>query len=294
MTEHRSELFDLGYQHYDGPRRGRTGAVRALWTNGIRSVLGLGRGSRAKVLPGLLFLGVMIPALVIVFGENQHLYQAAAMICNFFVGTGALVVHKKADVLVVDVVKWLIPSAAAGIIIGVAVSNSRLFAGERSCYLAHLVGAFLIYVVVYNCLRFGRGRGGADGLDMSGVKRSAVLTILCGVLSGVPAGLLGLGGGVVCVPLQQLLLKMPLKRAASNSAATIASIALIGAFYKNATLGQHGIAVGESLKMAAFIIPGAVFGAYLGGHMMHKLPTRVVRIVFVLIAAIASYKMLRV
>jgi len=64
MTEHHGELFDLGYHHYDGPRLGRTGAVRALWTDGIRSALGLGRGSRAKILPGLLFLGVMIPALV--------------------------------------------------------------------------------------------------------------------------------------------------------------------------------------------------------------------------------------
>jgi ABC-2 type transport system permease protein len=64
MTEHRGELFDLGYRHYDGPRLGRMGAARALWTNGIRNALGLGRGSRAKILPGLLFLAVMIPALV--------------------------------------------------------------------------------------------------------------------------------------------------------------------------------------------------------------------------------------
>lgn len=64
MTERHGELFDLGYQHYDGPRLGRAGAIRALWTNGIRSALGLGRGSRAKILPGLLFLSVMIPALV--------------------------------------------------------------------------------------------------------------------------------------------------------------------------------------------------------------------------------------
>ncbi len=38
---------------------------------------------------GLLGLGgstIMIPALVMVFGENQHLYQAAAMICNFVGG----------------------------------------------------------------------------------------------------------------------------------------------------------------------------------------------------------------
>lgn len=64
MTEPRGEVFDLGYQHYEGPREGRIRARKALWINGVRTALGLGRGTLAKVLPALLFAGVMIPALV--------------------------------------------------------------------------------------------------------------------------------------------------------------------------------------------------------------------------------------
>ena len=59
---------------------------------------------------GLLGIGgsvVMIPAMMIFFKPNQHLYQAAAMICNFFVAFSACLVHKKARVLIVDVIKWL-------------------------------------------------------------------------------------------------------------------------------------------------------------------------------------------
>ena len=81
---------------------------------------------------GLLGIGgsvIMIPALVFAFGENQHLYQASAMICNFFVGAAAVMVHKNANSLVRDVIKWLIPSAIFGIVVGVAVSNSSVFAG---------------------------------------------------------------------------------------------------------------------------------------------------------------------
>ena len=63
--ERQGEVFDLGYRHYDGPRLGRMGAFRALWLNGVRNALGLGRGYRAKILPGLLFFSVMIPALVL-------------------------------------------------------------------------------------------------------------------------------------------------------------------------------------------------------------------------------------
>ena len=66
MTEPRGEVFDLGYQHYQGPREGRMRARKALWVNGLRTSLGLGRGTLAKALPILLFVAVMIPALVFI------------------------------------------------------------------------------------------------------------------------------------------------------------------------------------------------------------------------------------
>jgi uncharacterized membrane protein YfcA len=246
---------------------------------------------------GLLGIGgsvVMIPALVFAFGENQHLYQASAMICNFFVGAAAVTVHKKAGVLVADVIKWLVPAAAFGIIIGVAISNSSTFARGNSYLLARVFGIFMIYVVVYNCLRFRSHSSRADDFDISKTRHSVPLTILCGLLTGIPAGLLGIGGGTVCVPLQQLFLKMPLKRAISNSAATIASIALVGAFYKNVTLPQHSIGIADSLRMAIVVIPGAIVGAFIGGRLMHKLPSNVVRVVFILLCALACYKLLTV
>jgi ABC-2 type transport system permease protein len=65
-VERRGEVFDLGYQHYDGPREGRARARLALWTNGVRTALGIGRGGRSKVLPILLFAAVVAPALFIV------------------------------------------------------------------------------------------------------------------------------------------------------------------------------------------------------------------------------------
>lgn len=71
MTEPRGEVFDLGYQHYKGPREGRMRARKALWMNGVRTALGLGRGSRAKILPVLLFVAAMIPALVLTLVASQ-------------------------------------------------------------------------------------------------------------------------------------------------------------------------------------------------------------------------------
>ncbi|MDA0312972.1 MAG: hypothetical protein O2992_12755 [Gemmatimonadetes bacterium] len=44
-------VFDIGYERYDGPREGRHRARMAVFKDGVRIALGLGRGPRAKVLP---------------------------------------------------------------------------------------------------------------------------------------------------------------------------------------------------------------------------------------------------
>ena len=66
MREREAEVFDLGYQHYTGRREGRNRARFAVFENSVRTVLGIGRGGRAKILPVGLFIAVMTPAVVFV------------------------------------------------------------------------------------------------------------------------------------------------------------------------------------------------------------------------------------
>jgi uncharacterized membrane protein YfcA len=246
---------------------------------------------------GLLGIGgsvVMIPALVLLWGENQHLYQASAMICNFFVACSSALAHREANALMPDIVKWLVPAAVVGVLAGVALSNSALFASGRSYNLARLFCGFLIYVVIYNCFRLIRSIKGASHRTVSDIRRSVPLTILSGFVTGLGGGLLGMGGGAICVPLQQLLLKMPLRKAIANSAVTIIFLSLIGALYKNLTLASHDIELTGSLKIAVVIIPTAAVGGFFGGRLTHALPRNVVRVAFILLAMAAAYKMLTI
>ena len=71
MTEPQGQVFDLGYQHYEGPREGRMRARKAIWANGVRTALGIGRGWGAKALPVLLFIAVMVPAVIISIAASQ-------------------------------------------------------------------------------------------------------------------------------------------------------------------------------------------------------------------------------
>ncbi len=66
MTSGPAEVFDLGYRSYDGPRTGRWARRRAIWRDGVRISLGLGRGAGAKVAPWLLLGLALVPMLILV------------------------------------------------------------------------------------------------------------------------------------------------------------------------------------------------------------------------------------
>ena len=57
-------VFDIGYQRYTGPREGRGRGRRAVFKDGVRAALGLGRGPRAKILPWFFIVVLSAIALV--------------------------------------------------------------------------------------------------------------------------------------------------------------------------------------------------------------------------------------
>jgi hypothetical protein len=259
------------------------------------------------LLGGMLGIGgsvVMIPAMVFAFGENQHLYQGAAMICNFAVAASSAMAHKKADALVPAVLRWLIPAAIVGVLLGVAGSNLALFAGGKSYRLARLFGAFLVYVAGYEIYKLIRSATGSDqdGHEDAHIRPSGPWASLIGLVTGIAAGLLGIGAGTVATPLQQILLKLPMRRAMANSAAAIIGIAGVGAIYKNASLGasihfdlfSSASPVVASLKIAALVVPTGFVGGYIGGHLMHRLPKNWVRAAFLVVVILGAYKLLTV
>ena len=57
-------VFDLGFRRYEGQREGRQRAIRAVYKDGLRTAMGLGRGGRAKILPWIFIAAAVIPGLV--------------------------------------------------------------------------------------------------------------------------------------------------------------------------------------------------------------------------------------
>lgn len=66
MTTGPAEVFDLGYQGYEGRRTSRWRRRQAIWRDGIRISLGLGRGAGAKIAPWLLIALTLVPVVVLI------------------------------------------------------------------------------------------------------------------------------------------------------------------------------------------------------------------------------------
>jgi len=273
------------------------------------SLLGLVAGT----LGGLLGVGgsvVMIPGLVWLLGSpgaapgEQHAFQAAAMVANVAVAVPAMLRHRQAGTIDPAAVRGMAPAATAGILLGVALSNLPAFHGaEGGRRLAQVLAVLLGWVVLVNmhklwlAWRPTRRMVERDGEPAQG---RAAATRFAGVggLMGVVAGLLGVGGGALAVPMQQQLLGRPLRRAISNSATAMCVSAPVGAAYKNLTLGGHLPAdtallggAGAGLLLGLMLAPAAWAGGRLGARLTHNLPINLIRVGFILLMIAAAWKL---
>lgn len=260
-----------------------------------------GIGLAAGVLGGMLGIGgstVMIPGLVFLFGQdarqgyNQHLYQAAAMIATVCVSAPAAWGHYRAGAIVPAALRLILPAALVATLLGVWISNLPVFSREGSgpVMLGRVMAIFLVYVIIENTRKmFRKPRPTDTPVDLTYVTpaRSSIV----GLAMGVVAGLTGLGGGAVAVPLQQILLKLRLRNCIANSSAMICLTGIVGALYKNATLPQHSLDIAPSLLLAALLAPTAMLGGCAGARLTHILPVRLVRAFFIALMIAAAWKM---
>jgi uncharacterized protein len=248
-------------------------------------------GLLAGLLGGLLGIGgsvLIIPALVFYLshtprgydGSQQHLIQAAAMICNVFVVGPALVSHSRARALQLPTLRYLVPGALVGMAAGVYLSNTPFFARQRGAYLAMGLAVFLAWEGFTHLWEFINKSPNQEPLRQANYP-SPAKTAGVGFAVGLIGGLLGIGGGTLNIPLQCRVLAIPLRSAIANSAATIVVVSACGALYKNMTLSFHGFSVGQSLQLALMIIPTAMVGSFVGGRLTHVLPRRVLQVILI-------------
>lgn len=60
-------IHDIGYKPYTGPRHGRAQIIRSLYWYSLRSAFGIGRPLRARIIPSLVSVVMMLPAAISIY-----------------------------------------------------------------------------------------------------------------------------------------------------------------------------------------------------------------------------------
>jgi uncharacterized membrane protein YfcA len=241
-----------------------------LWQLLIFGLIGFAGG----MLSGLIGIGggvVFVPALVYVAGWNIKEATAASLAIFVFgalSGTlrslrGENPVNWKAAALLSSVV-------APSTLVGVAINQ---FSPEALVQLAF--AAFLV-VLAYPMARARPQTG-------EGSRRiRPALVLLAGVGVGVMAGLVGIGGTVLMIPLMVFGLGLRVKTAMATSLAIAILTGIVGS-------AGYIVAGFDRLSSLPPLIAGAILGAWFGASSRDRIPETVLQrgfAVFMVIVAI--------
>jgi uncharacterized membrane protein YfcA len=248
---------------------------------------------------GMLGIGgsvIFLPILGRVFPDTSYnIFAAAALICNVFVGLGGAVGHYRNRRVIARVVKLILPLGVLGAVAGVLAANTLGHHGLDKV-LWGIFGIVVCFMVYDNARRLlGRSHPPAlaAGDDLSSLRITVPRVSAVALPTGFLAGMLGIGGGTYSVPGQQMFLAVPQKNAIANSSATMVVFCAIAAVVKNFTVSlPEGMSHWAPITLAALLVPSAMVGAFLGGHLTHKLPDRLVRALFTAFLAWTAYECL--
>ena len=174
MTTEQGAVYDLGYEPYEGERRGRRGARVTVWADGFRRVLGIRRKARRKIMPWILVTIAVIPAIVsvgIAFfippGVANE-FDLAAANSNFFLLGGTITMLFTA----LSAPELLIPDRRDGVLsmLSSRPLTSNDYLASRFAAALTVVGGFLLLPQIV--LFIGQAGTDPDGI-VNGIVNAA-------------------------------------------------------------------------------------------------------------------------
>ncbi len=243
-------------------------------------------GLLAGTFGALLGLGggiIVIPVLTILFGLPIHTAIGVSLVGVIATSTGAAVVYVREGKANIKLGMTLELGTTVGAVAGAVVAG---FVSSRVLYF------LFAGMVIYNAYTMYRKEDQSDkakedsretGDNTSGEGEGAEYTVTnipLGVslssLAGVMSGLLGVGGGLIKIPVMYLLMGVPLKVAAATSNFMIGVTASASAFiyYLNGNIDA----------VAAVPVALGVFGgAAVGTRINERISTRSLKKVFIFV-----------
>lgn len=242
-----------------------------------RVLASVGIGILAGALSGLFGVGggiLIVPGLVFFLRMGQRLAHATSLAAIIPIAASAVAGYALEGSIDWAAAAWLAGGAAMG-----AVAGARMLQRISEAALRRTFAGFLLLSALALLLHITDGPGRAE----IGPALAAGF-VLAGVMSGVLAGLLGVGGGIVVVPALILLFAMPNAVAKGTSLVVILPTALAGTL--------QNVKHGADLVTAGWVGLGGVVAAFAASLVSVRLDPRVSSVLFAGLLVVVAVRML--
>lgn len=234
--------------------------------------LAVGGGFVASLAAGLFGVGggvLLVPLLVLGLRRPQHVAHATSLVAILFTAVSGTLRFALDGAVRFPVAAVLAVGGIAGAQLG-----ARLFPGIPAVWLRRAFGLLLV-VVAARLLLGGPAVAvsGAASADLD--PQRVVLYLAVGLGVGMLSSLLGLGGGVLLVPVLALGFGLDQHTAEGTSLAVIAPTALAGALAHQrrgytdwrlgSWLGATGLVGGSLGASIALVLPAELLARLFGG-----------------------------
>lgn len=223
-----------------------TYVLLGIFTGILGALLGLGGG--VIIVPYLVFIAQFPPKMAIGTSMLVVLMNAAS---------GAYGYIKERLACTDAAIKFALATIPGAFLGSYAASyiQGRLFYGIFGCFFLALA---------LNMLFKSSSKGQDNGVDTVPEHYNWQLGVMCSVLVGFIASILGIGGGVIHVPFMIYVLRFPVRVAIATSTCILTISALAGVS-SHAFLGHINFAAGLGIGL------GAAMGAQIGVKLAKKL-----------------------
>ena len=248
------------------------------------ALLMIAGGAAAGVFGSLLGLGggvLIVPLLTLVFGLELREAVGVSLVSVIMTSSVAAGVYLERHTADLRLGMRLELFTAIGALIGGSIA---FLLAER--LLALLFAGLLIYVAVSMLrARTPAAPVGPPGEPETYEVRNMRLGVVGATGAGVLSALLGVGGGIVKVPLMHLGMGVPLRVATATSNLMVGITAAASAVI----YVIHG---GVDPYVAGPTVIGVFLGASIGSRISHRVDVRVLRFLFVAVLLYTAFEML--
>ncbi len=247
----------------------------------LEIICGIGAGLLTGFFGSMLGLGggfIMVPVLVLGFGLQIHLAVGTSLAVMIFTASSSAAGYWRHGRIDFRLAFCLMATSLPAVVLGAYIGNML---GRGT--LKVVFGAALAMAAVR--MLAGRKALASHGFKKHVLERrivdregtvftynvNLVLTMIFAGVAGLSAGLLGIGGGIVNVPVLTFA-GLPIHLAVATSSFLIIFNAITGAT-SHAFLGNINYA------LAAAIVPGAIAGAQLGAMAAKRVKPKKLRLI---------------